>query len=144
MKPGMTRYIRSREELENLLITMHRQEWSIRALCRHFGMDRNSVRRALRGNAHRRDKGCDVLTEVRAPRKTKITPYLDLMKQILAGFPGITGVRMYEKLMDAGFDSGKTIVFDRLRQLRPKPKRKPFFNRAFVAFITHYHCRSVA
>lgn len=125
MSPEMPRYIRSREELENLLITMHRQGWSIRALCRHFGMGRNSVRRILRGNAQRRDKGCDVLAAGRVARKTKIAPYLDLMKQILEEFPEITGVRMHEKLMDAGFDGGKTIVFDRLRQLRPKSKREP-------------------
>ncbi len=125
MKPEMPRYIKSREELENLLITMHAQGWSIRSLCRHFGMGRNSVRRVLRKNAHLREKGCDVLASSRTPRKTKIAPYLDLMKQLLEEFPEITGVRMYEKLMDAGFDGGKTIVFDRLRQLRPKPKKEP-------------------
>lgn len=125
MPQKTVRFIRSREELENLLITMHRQGWSIRSLCRHFGMGRNSVRRVLRENEHRRDKGCDALAICGAPRKSKIEPYLGLMRQILDEFPEVTGVRMHEKLMDAGFDGGKTIVFDRLRQLRPRSKREP-------------------
>ena len=123
----MPHYIRNREEFENLVITMHQDGWGIRALGRHFGIGRNSVRKILRQNACRRDSGHDVLAAVqnRVCRKSKLDPYLDLMKQLLAQFCDITGVRMYEELKEAGFDGKKTIVTDRLRQLRPRAKAEP-------------------
>ena len=50
---------------------------------------------------------------------------MPLIKGLLEKYPNITGVRLYEELKAAGFKGGSTIVTDRLRQLRPKPKRKP-------------------
>ena len=52
------------------------------------------------------------------PRKSKLDPYLPLMKELLEKHSDITDVLVYEKLCEAGFNGGKTIVTDRLRQIR--------------------------
>ena len=44
----MPLYVKNREELEHLIITMRAEGWTIRALCRHFQMGRNTLRRILR------------------------------------------------------------------------------------------------
>ena len=58
------------------------------------------------------------VTKKTIPRKSKLDPYLPLMKELLEKYPDITDVRVYEELCEAGFDGGKTIVTDRLRQIR--------------------------
>jgi len=43
----------------------------------------------------------------------------------LEEFPKLTGQRLYEKLNIKGYEGGISILRDRLRKLRPKPKRDP-------------------
>ena len=121
----MAHYIRNREELEHLIITMHAQGWSIRALSKHFEVGRNTVRRIVRKNRSQRDHGHEILPRKKLLRKSKLDPFIPQMKQLLEQFPNITGVRMYEELKSAGYDGGITRVKDRLRTLRPQPKREP-------------------
>ena len=52
------------------------------------------------------------------PRKSKLDPYLSVMKELLEKYPDITSVQVYKALCEAGFDGGKTIVTDRLMQIR--------------------------
>lgn len=59
----MTNFIHSREEFERLLVTMHAEGWSIRALVRHFSVSRNMVRRILRKHQANRDQGHDILKD---------------------------------------------------------------------------------
>jgi len=59
----MTVIIRSREELEHLLVSMHAEGWTIRGLGRHFSIGRNTVRKILRKYRKQRDEGHDVLQE---------------------------------------------------------------------------------
>ncbi len=121
----MVSYVRNREELEHFVVTMNGEGWGIRALTRHFQIGRNTVRKILRENKSQRENGGDALGVEKAPRKSKIDPFIPLMKSLLEDFPGITGIRMHEELRDAGYDGGSTIVFDRLKTLRPHPKREP-------------------
>lgn len=121
----MPHYIRNREELDHLVITMHADGWGVRTLARHFGVGRNTIRRILRTNKSHRDTGHTSLPQKISPRTSKLDPYIPLMKELLEEFPDITGVRLYEELVAAGFSGRKTIVTDRLRQLRPRPKRDP-------------------
>ena len=44
---------------------------------------------------------------------------------MMARFPDITGQRIYEELRDAGYEGGISILRDRLRRMRPRPKREP-------------------
>lgn len=52
------------------------------------------------------------------PRKSKLDPYLSVMKELIEKDPDITSVQVYNELCEAGFDGGKTIVTDRLSQIR--------------------------
>ena len=123
----MTLYVRNREELEHLIITLRAEGWSIRSLSRRFHMGRNTLRRIWRKNASARNEGHDILAQKRrqAPRQSKLDPFLPAIKDSLEEFPDITGERLYETLKDLGYEGGISIVRARLRKLRPKPKRDP-------------------
>ncbi len=117
-------YIKNREELEYLIVTKHSEGQSIRFLAKHYQIGRNTVRRILKKNQSKRDLGHDIPEEKKIPRKSKLDEYLPQIEKLLEKFPKITGMRVYEELKEAGFDGGKTILFDRLRKLRPQPKRE--------------------
>ena len=122
----MVEYIRSREELENSVITKYAAGWSIRALARHFSMGRNTIRRILRKNRRQRDKGHDALDQQKSVvRKSKLDTFKPMIHDLLKDYPDITGVRVCEELVDSGFDGGRTIVTDYLRKIRPRPKKAP-------------------
>lgn len=123
----MTLYVRNREELEHLIVTMHEEGWTIRALCRHFQMGRNTLRRILREKASERNEGHDILRQRKrqTPRQSKLDPFVPTIKELMEKFPEITGERLYEELKEQGYGGRISILMDRLRKLRPKPKRDP-------------------
>lgn len=123
----MPQYIRNREELEHLVVTMFAQGWPIRELSRHFEIGRNTVRRILRKNKAQRDQGHDLLVgrKNRVLKKSKLEPFMPLMKELLAKFPDITGRRMYEEVQGAGYEGGVSILRDHLHKMRPLPRREP-------------------
>jgi transposase len=94
---------------------------SIKELSRRFGIDRNTVRRALRSDgppAYRR-----------APARSKLDPYRDDIHRLLAADPKLPGVRIRELIAPLGFDGGKTILDDYLREVRPLFARTRTFQR---------------
>lgn len=112
--------------LRHEIVTKHAANWSIRALSKHFGMGRNSIRRILRGHARDRSHGHDVLRQ-RQRRSRKRTSQLDALEpailSMLKQYPKITAVRVHEKLKDeSGYTGGITIVRERLHRLRPRDK----------------------
>ncbi len=117
-------YIKNREDLEHLIITKHAEGQKIRALARRFKMGRNTIRRILRQNTTHRDLGHDALSG-KVPRKSKLDPYLPKIKELLGEFPNITSTRVQEEIEAKGYDGSRTILFDYLRSIRPKPKREP-------------------
>jgi transposase len=126
----MAIFIQNREELEQRLVIMKMQEgWSIRALARHFAVSRNLVRRILRNHDNLRDQGHDILLTDRRARPTKrskkLDPFEKTIKRLLEKYPRITGQRLFEELSAAGYDGGISILRDRLRSLRPAPKKTP-------------------
>ena len=122
----MTIIIHSREELERLLVTMNSEGWSIRGLARHFSISRNMVRGILRKHAAARDQGHDIVRQQRKQpslRQSKLDPFAGQNQELLKDIPEITGQRIYEEISDAGYDGGISILRDRLRNLRPRPKK---------------------
>jgi transposase len=83
----------------------------IKELARRFGIDRNTVRRALRSDRPPRYE--------RPRRPSKLDPFKDEIHRLLRRDPGLTGVRVRELIEPLGFDGQKTIVDDYLREVRP-------------------------
>jgi len=121
----MTLVIRSREQLEQIVVHLHYNEgWTIRALVRHLGMGRNTIRRILRRNEAERRQGAPATAPARA-RASMLDGFEPRIEAWVARYPNITGQRLFEELAAEGFSGGITIVRQRLRKLRPKPKKEP-------------------
>lgn len=56
-------------------------------------------------------------------RPCKTDPFLPLIKEILAEKPDILSIEIFSRLQKAGYTGGKTVVFDAIRSLRPKPQK---------------------
>jgi transposase len=83
----------------------------IKELARRFGVDRNTVRRALRSE--------QPPVYRRAPAGSKIDPFKDEIHRLLKDDAAITGQRIRELIGEQGFEGGKTIVDDYVREVRP-------------------------
>jgi transposase len=90
---------------------------SIKELARRHGVDRNTVRRALRSDVPPVYR--------RVPAGSKLDPFKDEIHRLLKKDAELTGQRIRELIAPLGFDGGKTIVDDYLREVRPmfKPAR---------------------
>ena len=84
---------------------------SIKEIARRTGRDRNTVRRALRAAAPSKYS--------RAPAGSKLDPFKDEIHRLLREDPRLPGQRIRELIAPLGFDGGKTIVDDYLREVRP-------------------------
>jgi transposase len=116
----------TREELENLVVTRIRQGWSSRGLARDLKVSRNTVRAILQKHHEHREEGHDLLaTKPRAPRPSKLDDHIPRIKELLAKYPKITAQRIFEELTADGYQGGISVLRERVRKLRPKPKREP-------------------
>jgi transposase len=84
---------------------------SINELVRRTGLSRNTVRAALRSSVAPKYE--------RAPAGSKLDPFKDEIHRLLKGDAAMTGQRIRELIAPLGFDRGKTIVDDYLREVRP-------------------------
>ncbi len=83
---------------------------SIKGLARRHGIDRNTVRQALRSDAP---------PVYRRLSASKLDPFKDDIHRLLKTDPKLPGQRVRELIAPLGFDGGKTIVDDYLREVRP-------------------------
>ena len=83
---------------------------TISAIARELGIARQTVRRALKDH--------DKRAEVKRP--SKLDPYKEEIKRLLEAKPHLTNVLILEKIRKLGYEGGKSILGDYLRQLRPK------------------------
>jgi transposase len=84
---------------------------SIKELARRTGMSRNTIRSALRSQGAPRYS--------RPSSGSKLDPFKDEIHRLLKTDPRMPGQRVRELIAPLGFDGGKTIVDDYLRQVRP-------------------------
>ena len=83
---------------------------SIKELMRRTGLARNTIRTALRSEAP---------PGFRCPeRPSKLDPFKEEIHELLRGDPALPGVRVRELIESLGFDGGKSIVDDYLREVR--------------------------
>jgi transposase len=84
---------------------------AIKELVRRTGLSRNTIRAALRS---------EVRPVFRVPeRPSKLDRFEDEIHRLLKDDPKLSGVRVREEIEPLGFDGGKSIVDDYLREVRP-------------------------
>jgi len=84
---------------------------SIGELVRRTGLARNTIRTALRAEAPPRYE--------RTVRPSKLDAFKDEIHRLLVEDPRLPGVRVRELIEPLGFNGGKSIVDDYLREVRP-------------------------
>jgi len=84
---------------------------SIKQLAGRTGLSRNTVRAALRAPAPPRYR--------REPVGSKLDPFKDEIHRLLKSDAAMPGQRIRELIAPLGFEGGKTIVDDYLREVRP-------------------------
>jgi transposase len=91
---------------------MHEVEGiSIREIARRSGRDRNTVRAALRSPEPPRYR--------RTPQRSKLDPFKEEIGRLLKGEAKLPGKRIRELIEEDGYQGGKTILDDYLREVRP-------------------------
>jgi transposase len=88
---------------------------------RGTGLARNTIRTVLRSDAS---------PGFRCPeRPSKLDPFKQASHELLRGDPALPGVRVRELIEPLGFDDGKSIVDDYLREVRPLFERMRTYQR---------------
>lgn len=98
---------------------------SFRGIARDLGIDRKTVAQVVRAHERQREQGQLAVTPPRAPRPRSLDKHADQIAALVARYPEITAVRLDEELRKAGYRGGHTVVKDRLREMRPRPRREP-------------------
>jgi transposase len=84
---------------------------SMREIHRRTGLHRDTISRAIHSDAPPAYR--------RAPAGSKLDPFKDEIHRLLKEDPRLPGQRVRELIAPLGFDGGKTIVDDYLREVRP-------------------------
>jgi transposase len=101
---------------------MHRVErLSIRAIHRRTGLHRETIRRALASD----EPPC----YRRGPAASKLDPLKPWIEEQLRSDPGIPSKRLRELAEELGYEGGKTIFDDWVRELRPRYLRRRTYQR---------------
>lgn len=111
-------------DLANLVVFLSAKGRSQRSISKELGLSRNTVRGILDRVARQRSQGHTALPGKQL-RPSKLDDFAVDIAELLGDFPDITAVRLHEELAGRGFDGGYTIVRERLRAVRPKPKAAP-------------------
>jgi transposase len=83
----------------------------IRELARRSGLDRKTIRRALRADTPPR--------YVRGPVASKLDPYKEQIHELLRAEPAMPATRIRELIGESGYGGGRTILDVYLREVRP-------------------------
>jgi transposase len=101
---------------------MHRVErLSIREISRRTGLHRKTVRRALAAETPPKYS--------RPPAASKLDPFKDWICEQLRGDPRMQSLRLREMASELGYEGGKTIFDDYVREVRPRFVVKRTFQR---------------
>lgn len=113
------------EQLENNLVSLYARGWSIRRLSREFCIGRKRVKRILGHNDRQRES-----TLVEKPvkmRGSKLVAYYPYISELLETYkdPPITNQRVYELLLDQGYEGKIGILRNYLVGIRGKKTTAP-------------------
>jgi transposase len=94
---------------------------SIREISRRTGLHRKTIRKAL---------ACDTPPKYeRGPKVSKLDPFRDWICEQLRGDPTIPAQRLREMAAELGYEGGKTIFDDYVREVRPRYLLRRTFQR---------------
>jgi hypothetical protein len=91
----------------------HVERLSQREIHRRTGVRRDTIRKAL-ASPEPPSYG------PRSKRPSKLDSFVGTVEELLADEPTLSGVRIREELERLGYAGGKTILYDMLRELRPR------------------------
>jgi len=98
---------------------------SLRAIAKKTKLDRKTVRKLL-GLAKGSHK-----PKPAQPRTSILAPYAEEIRKTLDDCGDMPAPAMLDRLRAHGYQGGITVVRERLRLLRPKPKQEAFFTRSY-------------
>ena len=102
-----------------MILELHQQGLSVSAIAERTGHDRKTVRKVIR-------RGLVVPKYAwRVPRPTLIGPYEPYLRERVAAWPELSGVRLLREVRERGYAGGVTQLNDFLRAVRP-PVVAPF------------------
>jgi transposase len=112
--------------LENSIVSLFSNNWSIRRISREFAVSRNRVRRILEQNNTGRQNETDQL-KPKLKRPSKLDPFKEDIGQLLEKYtnPPPTSQRIFEIISQKGYTGGVTTVRNYLATIRPKKKAEP-------------------
>jgi transposase len=122
MKPDDDKRSRQLAEVLRLHLTEGK---GIKAIARQLQMHRKTVRKLLgvaRGERTARPP---------QPRSSILDPYQEEIRKAVADCADIRAPAVLDRLRAVGYQGGISVVRDRLRQLRPRPKQEAFFTRDY-------------
>ena len=113
------------EDLHHEIIRRFHTGQSQRGIARDLALGRTRVARILADHEQAREgsQPASSLPRPRVQRASLLDAYQAVMGELLARYPHITAVRMFEELQGRGFRGKYSIVRDHLRTLRPQPTR---------------------
>ena len=111
------------EEIRNEIVRRRQGGASLRRIARDLNLARDTVQSVIRRwEADRAGQGS---TAPAARRPSLVDPFHDTIRQLLERYPEITIQRVFEELRLKGFTGGRSIVRERVLELRPRPTREP-------------------
>jgi transposase len=109
------------EQQRNTIQSRWRQGASLRRIARELHLSRPTVRRVVTGVEAQRAG----LSAPRPRRSQVLDAYDSVMHELLARYPDLTGVRLFEELRQRGYQGSYSTVRLRLCTLRPRTGPKP-------------------
>lgn len=95
------------------------------AIARELGISRRTISRWVAAGELDRDMDQPPRYAPRPPRPTKLDAFKPLIRQRLADFPELSGVRLLEEIQAAGYAGGYSQLRDHVRTVRPRPAPEP-------------------
>lgn len=114
--------------IDNEIVHRWQGGQSMRGIARDLGLSRWRVERTISAHREARDTadGSPPNAELPAPvtqRSSKLDTFQSQIEELLARYPHMTAMRVFEELKQRGYDGGYTILRERVKRLRPKPNK---------------------
>jgi transposase len=115
------------EAVRNAIVERRQAQASVRSIARELGISRDSVTRVLAQVAAARlgQAPCANSLLPSKRRQSQVDAYEPVLRELLARYPDMTAMRLFEELRARGFAGQYTIVRQRVGLLRPRPTKEP-------------------